>query len=338
MTVLASWVLATVLAAGSPALERLFTLGSAELRAGKFELALRHLQDVAQRTGDAKLLVRTQLTLAQCYAARRDFTHVEDSFARALVADPEAALDPELADPTLIALLEGVRHRNGGTLVVPKAANATVLVLDGAILPEPRFQGPLAVGRHRLTWRGAGPEKTQDFVLHVHESLTLEPLALPAPEPRMDVPVAVAQPPSPRPRAPPAPSSWRLLAEARGLYDVGHGGSAEVGVGAGWRSFFAAWDVTYGGVFGTTLRLGLDARSLLGPFGLEATVDGLAFFPGPALFGGGVTVGVNMTVHPSAELFVEGSGRLFESRAGVESRYLLLGAGVRLHFPVAGRP
>ena len=125
-------------------------IGTRLFNSGDFETALKALDAAALEGGDAATLERVHLLRAQCFAARQDFARAEEAFALALDANPEATLDPGRVDPTVVRVLDSVRARLTGTVVVSSTpAGATVLV-DGTVRGVAPLTLPLGVGRHRL--------------------------------------------------------------------------------------------------------------------------------------------------------------------------------------------
>ncbi len=159
MSFAAASLLALLLAAPpgrAPAQASRLELGQKLFTQGDVEGALRALEAAAAEGGDAATLERVHLLRAQCFSARQDFVRAEEAFAQALEANPEATLDPSRVDPTVVKLLEGVRARLTGTVVVRSTPPGAELQLDGTpVGAAPRtLQAP--VGKRTLTASWAG--------------------------------------------------------------------------------------------------------------------------------------------------------------------------------------
>jgi hypothetical protein len=124
--------------------------GTRSFNAGDFEAALKALDAVALEGSDPATLERVHLLRAQCHAARQDFVRAEEAFALALDANPETSLDPAKVDPTIVKLLESVRARLTGTLVVASNPVGATLVLDGKPVGAAPQTLQVQVGKHRL--------------------------------------------------------------------------------------------------------------------------------------------------------------------------------------------
>ena len=117
---------------------------------GDFDGALKMLDGAAIEGGDPATMEKVQLLRAQCLAARQDFTRAEDAFALALDANPETSLDPTKVDPTVVKILESVRARLTGSLVVGSNPPGATLVLDGKAVGMAPQTISVPAGRHKL--------------------------------------------------------------------------------------------------------------------------------------------------------------------------------------------
>lgn len=142
---------------------------------GDFDAALKMLDAAAAEGGDAPTLEKVHLLRAQCLAARQDFARAEEAFANALEANPDVTLDPSRVDPTVVKLLESVRARLTGSLVVGSTPPGATLLLDGkgaGVTPQ-----TLAVpaGKHRLEARwGEGPLQALDLQVRPRREVRVE--------------------------------------------------------------------------------------------------------------------------------------------------------------------
>lgn len=151
---------AVVLAApGGGAKASRLELGVRAFNQGEFDLALKNLDAAAAEGGDAATLEKIQLLRAQSFAARQDFARAEEAFLLALEANPDASLDPARVDPTVVRMLNSVRGRLTGTLVIsstPAGAEVTIDKKPAGVTPQTLS---VTVGKHRLEARW-GESKT----------------------------------------------------------------------------------------------------------------------------------------------------------------------------------
>src|SRR6185295_17376538 len=125
------------------------TAAQAEFSRGDFAAALRDLDAAVSETGDDPTLSKIHLLRGQCYGAQRDLVKAEEAFEKALESDPEAKLDPQRVDPSLVSLLEGLRDRMQGELEVRTDRPAKVH-LDGKPIGLSPVKASVAIGRHKL--------------------------------------------------------------------------------------------------------------------------------------------------------------------------------------------
>lgn len=223
---------------------------------GDFEGALKALDAAAQDSHDDAELERIHLLRAQCFAARQEFVRAEDAFIHALEANPEATLDPARVDPTVVKLLDAVRNRLTGTLVLESTPAAATVSVDGKPVGSSPLTQVVSVGRHRVEahWKDGAPAASEVIV-----------------KPGRETRVAWVQgpvtqlPPPPCPEVPTGPVGRPL----RAFGDVR--GGAEVPSNPG--AFVAGGFEVGGGAEYSWFRLGLWAK-LFPNFGL---VPRLAF-------------------------------------------------------------
>jgi hypothetical protein len=150
----------------APAKSSKLEQGSRLFTAGDFEGALKALDLAVTDTPDQATLERVHLLRGQCFAARQDYARAEEAFALALEADPEAALDPARVDPTVVKLLEAVRKRSTGTLVLTSAPPGASVWLDGKKVGEAPLTVGVAAGRHRAEAGWGGATAPTEVVVH----------------------------------------------------------------------------------------------------------------------------------------------------------------------------
>jgi hypothetical protein len=223
---------------------------------GDFEGALKALDAAAQESRDDAVLEKVHLLRAQCFAARQDFVRAEEAFAHALEANPEALLDPARVDPTVVKLLDSVRTRLTGTLVVESLPPGAAVTLDGKAVGVTPLAQPVSVGRHRLEvhWEQSPPSSAEVVVKPAREA-RLTWVRGPATQ--------LVPPPCPEVPKGPAPRALRPFGDVRGSLEAPTNpgalvtGGLEVGGGAEWWWFrFGLWAHLYA-TFGLVPRVAL---------------------------------------------------------------------------------
>jgi hypothetical protein len=203
---------------------------------GDFEAALKALDAAAQESRDDATLEKVHLLRVQCFAARQDFVKAEEAFAHALDANPEASLDPTRVDPTVVKLLESVRNRLSGALVLESTPEGAALSLDGKPAGVAPLTQSVSVGRHKVEAK-FGDEP----------ALSTEVVVKPGRETRLawvQGPLKKAPPP-PCPEVPKGPEGrpLRPFADVRGSFEVPVNpgayvtGGFELGAGAEYAWF-----------------------------------------------------------------------------------------------------
>src|SRR5581483_361998 len=125
-------------------------LGQKAFNEGQLDLALRLLDAAAAESPDSASAEKIQLLRGQCLAARQDFGKAEEAFALALDANPEASLDPGKVDPAVVKLLELMRARMSGTLIVTTTPAAADVTVDGKDAGKTPLTLTTSIGRHKV--------------------------------------------------------------------------------------------------------------------------------------------------------------------------------------------
>lgn len=150
---------------------------------GDFDAALKVLDAAAADGGDPKVMEKVHLLRAQSYAARQDFVRAEEAFTQALEANPDAALDPARVDPTVVKLLESVRARLTGTLVINSTPPGATVLLDGRAAGLAPLTLSPNVGKHRVEARwGDGPKQALEVQVHPRREARVEWVQVAGPE------------------------------------------------------------------------------------------------------------------------------------------------------------
>lgn len=312
---------------------------------GEFDAALQVLDTAAKDTRDERTLGRIHLLRGQCYAALRDAARSEEALVRALDADPEAALDPERVDPTLVQQLEDLRARTRGELRVRvNRAGARVLV-DGRPMGVAPLRTALPIGRHTVEVRSAdGKQRASEQTVvragrtgELSFSLAAEaPAAPPAPQPApvaLDAPVQSAAAAEPRSSA----EHPRPIADVRlalHLSQLGEAPGIEVGGGLQSEHLRATLHAQLFRDFGLTLR-GAAIVPVTGRFRgyVSAELPVIFIEHGPAVGLGGAA-GAEYAMNPWLALFGElGARHFFTAGDWYESNRVTLQGGARLRLP-----
>lgn len=150
-------------------------LGQKLFNQGDFDAALKMLDAAAIDGGDPATLEKVQLLRAQCLAARQDFARAEEAFALALDANPETTLDPTRVDPTVVRILESVRARLTGTLVIGSTPPGATLLLDGKPVGAAPQTIAVPAGRHKVEaqW-GEGPLQAMELQVRPRRETRVE--------------------------------------------------------------------------------------------------------------------------------------------------------------------
>ncbi|MBF5042151.1 PEGA domain-containing protein [Aggregicoccus sp. 17bor-14] len=320
-------------------------VAQAAFNRGEFEQALQSLDAAAAETRDERTLGRIHLLRGQCYAALRDSARSEEALARALEADPEAALDPERVDPALVQQLEDLRARTRGELRVRVSGRAGGRVtVDGRPVGNAPVRTSVPIGRHAVEVRSPdGRQRDSEQVL-VRAGRTSEvSLSLPesAPEPAA---VAPAQPLAPAPAAQSEPAPVPLSREAihpvadvrlaLDPFQIKEGPGIEVGGGVQTEHLRATLDARLYSDFGLTLR-GAAIVPVTGRFSGYVSGELPVLFPGGDLAVGlGGAAGAEYAVNPWLSPFAElGARHFFTAPDGYDQNRLTLQFGARLRLP-----
>lgn len=150
-------------------------LGQKLFNQGDFDGALKALDAAAVDGGDPATLEKVHLLRAQCLAARQDFARAEEAFALALDANPETTLDPSRVDPTVVRLLESVRARLTGSLIIGSTPPGATLLLDGKGVGVAPQTIATPAGKHKLEARwGDGPLQAMELQIRPRRETRVE--------------------------------------------------------------------------------------------------------------------------------------------------------------------
>jgi hypothetical protein len=294
-----------------------------EFNTGDFAGALKVLDALVQEATDADLLARAHLLRGQVFAAAQDFGQAEEAFREALTNDPEAALDPAKVDPALVKMLDSLRARLKGQLLVRTERPAKISI-DGKPAGESPVTKALSIGRHTvsatsLDGRYAG---TAEAVVYVKRDESV------------NVPMTEV-PPEQRPDAPPSATRLRPVGELRGvlatlpLSEFGLG--LELGGGLEGPNYRGTFHVRVFPEFGLGLR-GAAFVPVTDQLRVYAELELPLIFYSEVAFGVGGAGGVEFLPLKVLSVFGEIGGRHYFVTPN-EPNQLLVQAGVRLRLP-----
>jgi hypothetical protein len=300
---------------------------------GDFEAALKQLDLAAQEERDPAVLERLHLLRGQAFSARQDFMKAEDAFGLALEANPEASLDPARVDPTVVKLLESVRTRLAGTLVLNATPSTATLLLDGKPLGPAPQTVQASIGRHKVEARfGDEAVPPVEFVLKARREVRVEFVQGKPPPP-----VIVTPPPTV-----PEEKPIRPMGEVRGVFEVppkpgaDTAGAIEIGGGLDTKFVRAGVAVRLFPYFGVVPRIALVVPAVgnLNAF-VELQVPIWLTRPSGGIgVGVGGAAGVEYWVVPFIGAFAQVGGHyLILNPMRGDSTAFVASAGVRLRAP-----
>jgi hypothetical protein len=289
---------------------------------GDYSVALKALDQAAAEGAD---LEKVQLLRAQCFAAQQDFGRAEEAFALALEANPEASLDPTRVDPSVVKVLDGLRARTKGTVVVRSTPPGAVVFLDGKEIGPTPVDLQTVIGRHKVEakWPGGGGANSDVLTRARRETYLVlvqgEATGAPGPlEPGEE-----------------KGSGIRPFAEVRGLLETGGGvyGAMEIGGGIELKYFRAGLHLRLVPNFGLSPRVALVVPVIpkLSAF-VEAEVP--MIFENSVAVGLGASGGVEWHVFRFIGAFIAIGGRhFFDNPIFINNDRFELSVGVRLRLP-----
>jgi len=312
-------LLVALVLAGPPAKGTRLDQAQRAFASGDYDGALK-LLDPMQDASDTATLEKVQLLRAQCFAAQQNFSKAEDAFTQALEANPESSLDPAKVDPSVVKVLDSLRARLTGELVVTSTTSAQISV-DGKVLGATPVSGPFGIGRHKVEAKIGDKVALADAVIYVHR-------------PTQVVFAQVAGDGAGPPVAEP-PSKLHPFGDLRGIWEPQLGGGGlELGGGVELPFTRLGISARLYPEFECTLRAGLvvPVHPLLNAY-LEVEV--------PMLFRSGVEVGLGgvggaeFLFSRWAGVFLQFGGRHFFSDIPDLNlpTWFVMAGGVRLRLP-----
>jgi hypothetical protein len=282
---------------------------------GKLDRALSLCDAAADEPLPDAVLAQVQLVRAQLLAAFGRLDAVDAAFEAALLKDPEAHLDVTRVQPSVVGMLEAVRARLRGQLVVTCDLPASAYVDAREVGPTP-FEGEVPIGRHKVDVRTADGRVLQEDEVLVRSNVRAE---------------LHFSPPPPRRKFDPYVSARVVTWQFSG---VGAGGDLGVVI---LEHIDVSAGVHGGSLVGFSLRIGVAFEELWHGLGLFAAVNGVTFVTAAQLmWGGGLVGGVSWAAFSWLSFFTEISGYALAPVPGYTRDSWLLGAGFRLRWPRGG--
>ena len=313
-----------MLAAGDP-----LQASQARFEAGDFEGALQVLDAAVKSDPSLPRRGEVHLARARCLAALRRNTELDPALEAALRADPTLAAGAD-DSPGFRATFERMRARLAGTVVIESQPPGSAVKVDGALVGRAPVTQLLPVGRYRLSvLDDSGNESAAlEIVVSAQLTQTVRLVAAAAPPKTGPAPVATAPTITETKPWPVAP----MLA-LRGVVDPLAGVAFEGGLGVLGTYWVAELDAIGGGAFGLGLRAGPRIGFLNDLVGVQLTADGVLFFRGGAVAGGGGTL--SLVFHPVSffDVLLDGSLRALQSSPGFRTLYGLVGLTLRFRWP-----
>ena len=323
MTIALVGPLCLFLVAAAPSRLSKLEQGQKAFGEGDYSAAIKALDQAANEGAD---LEKVQLLRAQCFAAQQDFGRAEEAFALALEANPEASLDPTRVDPSVVRVLDGLRARTKGTVVVRSTPPGASLWLDGKEVGATPLDLHTVIGRHKVEAKWAAGGGAESSVLARPRRETYLVL----------VQGATTSVPGPiEPAEEPKGSGLRPFAEVRGLLETGGGvfGAMEIGGGIELKYFRVGVHLRLVPNFGVSPRAALVVPLMPQ---LSAFVEGEV----PLIFGSGVAIGLGASGgvewHPLRFLsafFAIGGRHFFDNPIFINNDRFIGSVGVRLRLP-----
>jgi hypothetical protein len=317
----AIWLLLSAVAPAGDARELESALQS--LSEGEFESALSHVEAGLRQARDDARIAQLYLVQGEVYAALRHYEKMEFAFSRALEAAPDARLDPERVQPTVVMRFESLRERLRGEVIIDVEPPGTELWLDGQRLGLAPWRGQVPIGTHSLEVRPEGGRGRTSLQVSVRPGRPEQVHVIVSPgqdRPEDSALSALAFGPQ-----------FRLALGLAPLSGVG----LELGARLGGRYLHAELNATVGSQLGLAARVGAQAPELVGPLTLSLSLDGYAVPSAPVL-GGGLTAGASVPLGTRVDIFAELSGRWLPSSATYAATHLLATTGLRLR--LTGHP
>lgn len=301
--------------------------GQTEFRRGDFLGALRVLDAAAAEATDDQLLGQIHLLRAQCLAARQDFAGAKEAFGLALAHDPDVRLDPSKVDPALVSMLDELRNRLRGELVVGADRKGAQVWMDGKLIGEAPLRSSVPIGKHALQIRTPDRLYSDEQEVTVRAKQTTEVTAQlvehPAPGHSGSAPER-------------ARDATRPFADIRGTLDPFRGDKNvgfEVGGGLEYQHFRASVSAILFPDFGLDLRGALNVP-LVENFNAYISLEIPLIFASSTQFGLGGAGGLEYEFTRWFDPFFEvGIRHLFTGQGDEDANRLILQLGIRLKVP-----
>ncbi len=310
-----------LVAAAAPSRLSKLEQGQKAFGEGDYAVAMKALDAAAAEGAE---LEKVQLLRAQVFAAQQDFGRAEEAFALALEANPEASLDPARVDPSVVKVLDGLRARTKGTVVVRSTPPGALVTVDGKDAGATPVDVSTVIGRHKVVAKFPTGEPVESTVLTRARRETYLVLV-------QGAGMTVAAPVEPEEKG----SGVHPYAEVRGLLEEGRGvyGAMEIGGGIELKYFRAGVHLRLVPNFGISPRVAL-VVPVIPQLSAFVEVDVPIIIDNNVAFGIGASGGVEWHAFKFIGAFIGIGGRhFFDNPLFINNDRFALTAGVRLRLP-----
>lgn len=154
-----------------------------QLNQGRFELALKSLDQAAKKKLSTDDQLRAQLLRAQCFVALRKTTSAKAALTNALKLNPELTMDPDQTSPDLLAAFHDAKEELIQKVsLTAKGDEKAKVKIDGRPFGPLPLTAELTPGKHELEVSTASGSRTESIVVRIAQGQSFA-LELPEPKP-----------------------------------------------------------------------------------------------------------------------------------------------------------
>jgi hypothetical protein len=118
---------------------------------GYFEKSMRLLTELMEEVDDPPKLAQVHLYIGLNHVV---FDHIEkarDAFRNALKNDPLITLKRGAINETMVSVFNAVKSQMSGVLSITSDRRDTKVMLDGTVVGQTPFKGPVTIGKHQIS-------------------------------------------------------------------------------------------------------------------------------------------------------------------------------------------